>query len=678
MTRNILLPMIAFFTFAFMACGSDDTKPGEEGESRKDTGKKEDVSTEKETDVKEKDTDDKDTGPEKQVDTDDTDTAVCGDGLLGKNEACDDANTNDEDGCAGDCKHVEEGWSCYPPGRKCHQMAICGDGKVLSPEMCDDKNHESGDGCSEMCQIEFGFKCDGEPSKCGPSTCGDEKQEGAESCDDGNTIPFDGCSPLCQKEPDCSQGECVSECGDGFMLNEECDDGNKLDGDGCSSECKIEKGYECVHDEACEGEDCTLVVDAIYRDFSSKDDDFDVDCEGEEATTGLVEDTIGDNWKPVLKKDGDKDTCIKSRDSFNKWYTTEPTKVGKITLFPDGNGNFVNRWGEDGEQWLYVAEERLSFCAKGPEVVDCYHEEDADCDEVCPDVVEEYPDYICTSPCPDDYANRTCLTSPNPATCDDCPNFGAGVEGYECVNPCRQNDTTRGISNWDVCEYGAPRKRFDGNPLFFPLDELGADSIAVIPPEYGSEDEDTWIWPEEEEFTGKAIKHNFFFTTEITYWFTYEEDETAILNFTGDDDVWVYVNGQLAVDLGGLHPPEDGSLVIDKQHSYGMKDGSVYRINIFHAERKVEGSSFRLTLGGFDMFRSYCKAECGDGVLSLGEQCDDGINDGSYGGCNEDCTLGAFCGDGVVQDDFEDCDDGNFTDDDDCPSSCRIILIEVE
>ncbi|MBK8266273.1 MAG: hypothetical protein IPK80_33720 [Nannocystis sp.] len=56
---------------------------------------------------------------------------------------------------------------------------------------------------------------------------------------------------------------------------------------------------------------------------------------------------------------------------------------------------------------------------------------------------------------------------------------------------------------------------------------------------------------------------------------------------------------------------------------------------------------------------SACKlATCGDGlILTDGEICDDGVNDGSYGGCNADCqALGPRCGDGEVQEDLEACD----------------------
>ncbi len=43
----------------------------------------------------------------------------CGDGVLDAGEACDDGNTDDDDGCAGDCSSLEEGWTCPVPGELC-------------------------------------------------------------------------------------------------------------------------------------------------------------------------------------------------------------------------------------------------------------------------------------------------------------------------------------------------------------------------------------------------------------------------------------------------------------------------------------------------------------------------------------------------------------------------------
>jgi hypothetical protein len=49
---------------------------------------------------------------------------------------------------------------------------------------------------------------------------------------------------------------------------------------------------------------------------------------------------------------------------------------------------------------------------------------------------------------------------------------------------------------------------------------------------------------------------------------------------------------------------------------------------------------------------------CGDGEANGPEVCDDGVNDGSYGGCVDDCTaLGPHCGDGEANGP-EQCDEG--------------------
>ena len=54
--------------------------------------------------------------------------------------------------------------------------------------------------------------------------------------------------------------------------------------------------------------------------------------------------------------------------------------------------------------------------------------------------------------------------------------------------------------------------------------------------------------------------------------------------------------------------------------------------------------------------------DCGDRVRDAVEACDDGAgqNTGEYGQCLPDCSaLGPHCGDGVVDEAFEECDDGD-------------------
>ena len=89
------------------------------------------------------------------------------------------------------------------------------------------------------------------------------------------------------------------------------------------------------------------------------------------------------------------------------------------------------------------------------------------------------------------------------------------------------------------------------------------------------------------------MMHNFGFTTELHTQFTYNGGET--FQFQGDDDVWVFVNGKLAVDLGGLHPRMLGTVILDDAATeLGLEKGKIYGLDLFHAERHTDKSTFRI------------------------------------------------------------------------------------
>lgn len=87
--------------------------------------------------------------------------------------------------------------------------------------------------------------------------------------------------------------------------------------------------------------------------------------------------------------------------------------------------------------------------------------------------------------------------------------------------------------------------------------------------------------------------HNFHFTSELNATFRYRGGE--LFTFKGDDDVFVFVNSRLALDLGGVHGVQEGTIDFNAQAAdLGISIGEVYRLDVFHAERHTSESNFRI------------------------------------------------------------------------------------
>lgn len=452
-------------------------------------------------------------------------------------------------------------------------------------------------------------------------------------------------------------------CGDGlYAWNESCDDGNVTSGDGCNADCSLELGAVCNEPgQPCRFASCGdgfvdyFLVSGAGDSASEDGGATDVQYISESCDDGNA--TAGDG-------------CDTACNQELGWVCGSPGSACHLPECGDGqqDGWLVEIEYEygDGEVATYL-EWKSEGCDDGNAAGgdgcsnECVVESGYACVTpgqachlvVCGDGIQDYVvtegscDFADDDGSADGGVSSGTCTSYDWESCDDgnaaggdgCDTSCAIEEGWVCEiqgQPCRKPVCGDGTMDWgfESCE-DSNTEEGDGCNADCQVEEGwacnwwdGGDCRPVV--------------------CGDGI---------IDWNVEDCEDGNDV---AGDGcSASCVIEAGWACDYGPCHPIVCGDGIVDWQQE-SCDDGNL--VSGDGCSETCVYESAGCEDGGM------CSGVCGDGMVDEGEQCDNGMNNGS-GECTAVCTVGV-CGDGVVQP-GEECDDGNSVNGDSCSNTCQ-------
>ena len=142
---------------------------------------------------------------------------------------------------------------------------------------------------------------------------------------------------------------------------------------------------------------------------------------------------------------------------------------------------------------------------------------------------------------------------------------------YDRTNRSIYNNTPEGTSS---------------QQFFYPINGLGYDSVLG-----DTTDMQKGTTPD----ANYPVAPNGNYTLRGEAQFVYNKSENLYFKFTGDDDVYLFINGKLAFDLGGAHwSLSDTVYLNDVAEKCGLVDGEIATFTFFYMERFSDCSNFAI------------------------------------------------------------------------------------
>ncbi len=89
--------------------------------------------------------------------------------------------------------------------------------------------------------------------------------------------------------------------------------------------------------------------------------------------------------------------------------------------------------------------------------------------------------------------------------------------------------------------------------------------------------------------------HNYNFTVESTFYLLYKKNLPITIRCSSDDDLWLFVNGKLLINLGNRHGYKTSEGTFDPK-DYNAKPGDYIEVKLFKADRGTDVCTMDLSV----------------------------------------------------------------------------------